>query len=806
MPTTIDSLEIELSSSAQGASQGVENLIGSLKRLKRSSNKLNQLSTAISTLKGSMVGFPDGRRLNSAADGLERIGSLKFSGTLPKTIDGISKISTLDIPDDTGDKMKKLREDLQPLTTVELKGLSGAMGHLEKFDKTVEKLSDDNIDKFAQKTAKLTENMRELAEVSRPIAEAFKGINLARNNTDRVVKAVHGNTLGLLVKTLALLKTAGNTIRDATEQAVDWDSISARFDRAFGRYAESEYRYVRQLERTMGVNAQGFMQYESTYASMLQGLGVEFENSTRMARGYTEMAYDIWAAYNDRANAESFAEVSRSISSAIAGQTRSLKQLGITINDSQMQLVAYENGITTSISNMNEAQKSELRYLTILKSLTEQGIIGTYVNELDTAEGLLRTTKQQLNSLTQEFGSLFLPILAKTLPYVQAFVSLLREAVQRIAGFFGIKIQDVDWSNYNKGAGGFADNLEDARNSAKKIKDYTMGFDELNVINPNSGSAGGLMAGGLGLDLNSVWDESILKRAQEQVDKIKQSLKDLTPLLFAVAGGIGAIVAYKTFPTFWEAAAKGLLAFNLEAFTTYAAVGLIGAGLGLMVYGIYEVVTGSEEMLKACTFIAGGLALVGAGISLLTGGWLPLLVAGVIGAGVLIYGYIKDTGSDMKRSIQVWLGDRLLNVQEFLNEIISAVNWAVTKINEIFGTQLNTLDPFTFADRYIARLPAGNGITTRATGGYVPTGQMFIARERGAELVGNIGNRTAVANNDQIVEAVSSGVYQAVMSAIANRNGSDEQNINVYLDGRQITASVENIKKSWRIYYGYASL
>ena len=40
----------------------------------------------------------------------------------------------------------------------------------------------------------------------------------------------------------------------------------------------------------------------------------------------------------------------------------------------------------------------------------------------------------------------------------------------------------VDWSNYNKGAGGFADNLEDARNSAKKIKDYTMGFDELNVI------------------------------------------------------------------------------------------------------------------------------------------------------------------------------------------------------------------------------------------------------------------------------------------------------------------------------------
>jgi hypothetical protein len=83
-------------------------------------------------------------------------------------------------------------------------------------------------------------------------------------------------------------------------------------------------------------------------------------------------------------------------------------------------------------------------------------------------------------------------------------------------------------------------------------------------------------------------------------------------------------------------------------------------------------------------------------------------------------------------------------------------------------------------------------LPTLATGGFVNEGQMFIAREAGPELVGNINGRTAVANNDQIVEAVSQGVYNAVMAAMGNNNnGSGEQNINVYLDGKQITASVE---------------
>jgi hypothetical protein len=77
-------------------------------------------------------------------------------------------------------------------------------------------------------------------------------------------------------------------------------------------------------------------------------------------------------------------------------------------------------------------------------------------------------------------------------------------------------------------------------------------------------------------------------------------------------------------------------------------------------------------------------------------------------------------------------------------------------------------------------------------GGFVDRGQMFIAREAGPELVGTIGNRTAVANNDQIVESVSRGVYQAVVAAMSTQQqGGGVAEVRVYLDGKDITRSVE---------------
>lgn len=85
-----------------------------------------------------------------------------------------------------------------------------------------------------------------------------------------------------------------------------------------------------------------------------------------------------------------------------------------------------------------------------------------------------------------------------------------------------------------------------------------------------------------------------------------------------------------------------------------------------------------------------------------------------------------------------------------------------------------------------------------ATGGYPATGQVFIARENGLpEMVGSIGGRTAVANNDQIVDAVSIGVYNAVVDAMS-RSGGNKQPTIVQINGREVFRAVQDESTSYR--------
>ena len=113
------------------------------------------------------------------------------------------------------------------------------------------------------------------------------------------------------------------------------------------------------------------------------------------------------------------------------------------------------------------------------------------------------------------------------------------------------------------------------------------------------------------------------------------------------------------------------------------------------------------------------------------------------------------------------------------NGINTALMWL--KDLEILGLQ-------PFADLKSINVPE---ISLFASGGVVDAGQMFIAREAGPELVGSIGRKTAVANNDQIVSGIESGVYRAVMAANStNKGGSQTIRIINEIDGDKVGEKV----------------
>jgi hypothetical protein len=143
-------------------------------------------------------------------------------------------------------------------------------------------------------------------------------------------------------------------------------------------------------------------------------------------------------------------------------------------------------------------------------------------------------------------------------------------------------------------------------------------------------------------------------------------------------------------------------------------------------------------------------------------------------------------------------------IKEVINVIFRLVNGVTDLINDLFhfkfeGLVIAGVEVIPSFDFRLFTIPK---IPLLAEGGFPEQGQLFIAREAGAEMVGNIGRKTAVANNDQIVSGIASGVSEAneeqnalmreeidlLRAILAKDNGT-------YLDGRLLTNSVERYQR-----------
>ena len=145
---------------------------------------------------------------------------------------------------------------------------------------------------------------------------------------------------------------------------------------------------------------------------------------------------------------------------------------------------------------------------------------------------------------------------------------------------------------------------------------------------------------------------------------------------------------------------------------------------------------------------------------------------------------IKSKYSDLSNSIKSVLGNTLSNRM-------------ADSYGTDFGKRLGSAVASSFKNSYFPALRGNVSVRSSglvelklrayAAGGFPDEGQLFIARESGAEMVGSIRGRAAVANNDQIVESVSGGVYRAVKEAIGG-NGDSNKNITivVQMDGKEM--------------------
>lgn len=234
---------------------------------------------------------------------------------------------------------------------------------------------------------------------------------------------------------------------------------------------------------------------------------------------------------------------------------------------------------------MTQAQKSQLRYVAIM----EQS--GNAMNDLArtvlTPANSLRILQQQITQLTRALGNLLIPFLIKVIPYVQAFVEVLTEAIQALANLVGFELPTIDYS----GLGGLTSGAEDAEtaldgaaDAAEKLKDYTLGIDELNIISPDTGTgASGVGSTGGSYDLPIDLPEyDFLGDIQKQTDELKDKMKDLLSVALLVGGAISA----------WKISTGLLSNLNNLQTSLKSLPSILGGGkLSLAIAGILALIT-----------------------------------------------------------------------------------------------------------------------------------------------------------------------------------------------------------------------
>jgi hypothetical protein len=184
----------------------------------------------------------------------------------------------------------------------------------------------------------------------------------------------------------------------------------------------------------------------------------------------------------------------------------------------------------------------------------------------------------------------------------------------------------------------------------------------------------------------------------------------------------------------------------------------------------------------------------------------PFSIAGVVNAATSWWNQTQGYWNDATRNSSL---TATVTTSLSSNAIINTFNAAQTWLNNhpitaIVQTQSVT-PKISGAVSGVRRADGGvykNGIwypiTSYASGGF-PSGEMFLAREAGPELVGTIGGNTAVMNNDQIVASVSAGVAQAVASVMGGGNTND---IVIKIDSETIYRAVKKGERMANGRYG----
>lgn len=647
----IQGLEFQIVNDSTQAVTGLQNLINTLNRLKTATNGgatgLSKTAQGIRELSNSLKGLNSGdasqkiTRLTNALTALSQVGNVKISSSIANQLTAINTaLAGLKWTD--GDKLTSLANGLHPLSELGKANMTTFINQLSKLPKVIEDLEAADIDKFTQQMTALAAAMKPFADEMQKVSNGFSAfpskIQKLITSTEKYNASARKatSTTGKFTSGLKALNVAavaitfrkiGHFIAQAVTESNKYQEDLNLFTVALGQYADEAKEYAEYVSDIMGIDPAQWLRNQGIFNTLLTGFGDTAERAQLMSQNLTQLGYDLSSYANIPIE-----EAMLKLQSGISGELEPLRRLGYDLSQAKLQQTALNLGIKESVANMTQAEKAELRYYAIMTQVTTAQ--GDMARTLEAPANQLRILQAQLTQAARAIGNIFIPALNAILPYAIAVVQVIREIANALANLAGFKLTEVDYSGVNSaavGAGSLADNLDDAAGAAKKLKQYTAGFDELNVFAPNTGSGSGAGAGGAGgFDFDLPTYDFLGDAVQTRIGEIKKMIEDTLAEITTIVSGfmlaVGAILVVTgvNIPLgvgLMAAGAVGLAAtvglnwtaMSSELASTLALItGVVGGFL--LALGAIMAFSGANLPLGIALMVLGGASLVSAAV------------------------------------------------------------------------------------------------------------------------------------------------------------------------------------------------
>ena len=483
-----------------------------------------------------------------------------------------------------------------------------------------------------------------------------------------------------------------------------------------------------------------------------------------------------------------------------------------------LKRIAFYRILRSILKNISQALQEGLEKAYIFSS----GIDGESHRFAEAMDSI----KAAGNAMKGQLGSAFISLLAAVQPVLVALINIVTAAADAIAQLFAA-FTGTRYLKANKTAAAFADTMKSGAGAAKEWRNQLLGFDEINRLNEPSGGGGG--GGSNPLDGYEFEDAPINEKLLAFIDRLKQ---DLQPAIDRCKE------AFERLKAAWD---RLVASFDQDGPLKDLVFDLLMLGGDLVINGITLLTDALTILVDLLTALQTGdwTSFAESLKQAFDDLWLSLhdliwdgLIALADAIDALIPG--EQNLADMMRQLKDGTWGVTVETEDGTQALYTYEQAAADATAKLNGTYIPSIDA---AKRNMEIFEGGiNGLNTAikglgfkkslhvewnsgtahifgqeiswnlpsiswyANGGFPDEGQLFFANENGVapEMVGQIGNRTAVANNDQIVEGIRQGVYDAV-SAAMSQNNSEDRPIKVYLDSREIKMGQQRLNRAWGV-------